>query len=80
MFVHASVGNKSLRESVAAFALEGCLDSPSLVLVNINISFTMYGNKIRLPIPEVLLHTVAGNLARSKNRQYWKPRKAVLLP
>ena len=56
MFVHASVGNKSLREYVAAFSLEGCLDSPSLVLVNINISFTMDGDKICLLVKDFRLH------------------------
>ena len=78
--MHASVENTPLREYVVAFALEGSLNSPSVVSININISFTMDGDKIRLLIPEVLLHAAAGNLARSKNRHYWKPRKAVLLP
>ena len=79
-FVHASVGNKSLGESVAAFALEGLLDSPYDVLVYINIAFAVYGDKIRFPITEVLLRAAAGDLARSKKQQDWTPRNVVLLP
>ena len=40
----------------------------------------MDGDKICLPIPEVLLRAAAGNLVRSNNWQDWKPRKAVFLP
>ena len=69
-FVHAYVGNTSLMEYVVAFALEGSLNSPSVVSININISFTMYGDKICLPIPELLHHTDAGNVVRSNNWHY----------
>ena len=77
---HTSVGNKSLGEFIATFALTGSLNSPSVVLININIVFFMDGDKIRLPITEVLLRAAAGNLARSKKHPYWTPHNAVLLP
>ena len=81
MFVHASVENKSLRGSVAAFALAGSLDSPSVVLININITFVTDGNKIYLPITKVILCAAAGNLAGSKKQRDWTPRNTVhLLP
>ena len=44
-----------------------------------DIAFAADGNKIRLPIAEVLLHAANINLARSKKHQYWTPRNAVLL-
>ena len=55
MFAHASFRNKSLGESLASFSLVGSLDSPSVVSVDVNISFTMDGDKIRLPTSELLL-------------------------
>ena len=61
-FVHASVGNKSLGESVAAFALEGLLDSPYDVLVYINIAFAVYRDKIRFPITEVCWNLIPDSL------------------
>ena len=69
MFGHAAVGNKFLRLSVVAFALAGDLRSPSVVFLKICIAFVADGGKIRLLIAEVLLRTVAGNLARSKKQQ-----------
>ena len=62
-FGHAAVGNKSFRESVVAFALAGNLSSPSVISLKIEIAFDADGNKIRLPIVEVLLHTDDGDLA-----------------
>ena len=63
-----------------AFALEGSLDSPSIISIDFNIAFAMDGNKIRLPIADVLLHAAAGDLARSKKKRDWIPQKPVLLP
>ena len=63
-----------------AFAHAGALSSPSVISFNIDIDFAADGNKIRLPIAEVLLRTAAGNLARSKKQRYWTPHNAVLLP
>ena len=40
----------------------------------------MEGNKIRLPIAEVLLHTAAGDLVTYKNQRDWTPLNTVLLP
>ena len=68
-FLHTSVGKKSLGESVAAFFMKGSLNSPSIVSINVNIAFAMDGDKIRLPIAEVLLLSVVGNLVRSKNQR-----------
>ena len=65
-FGHAAVGNKSLGESVVAFSLMGDLSSSSLVLFNIEIAFAADGDKIRLPIAEVLLCAAAGNLTQLK--------------
>ena len=49
-----------------AFALMGNLSSPSVISFNIEIAFATDGEKIRLPITEVLLRAVAGDLAQSK--------------
>ena len=77
---HASVGNKSLGESIVAFALTVSLYSPSVVSIDMNIAFSTDGNKICLPIAEVLLCVAASDLVRSKNQRDWTPRNAVLLP
>ena len=79
-FAYTFVGNKYLGESVEAFALVGSLDSPSDILININIAFATDGDKIRLPITEVIFCATAGNLVRSKKQQDWTPCNAVLLP
>ena len=79
-FAHATVGNKSLGESVVAFALAGNLDSTSVVSINTEITFATDGDKIRLPITEILLRDAAGDLKRSKKQQDCTPRNAVLLP
>ena len=78
-FAHVSFRNKSLGESVAAFALTGSLDSSSVVFIDVNITFAMDDEKICLPIVEVLLRASDGNLARSKKQDYWTPRNAFLL-
>ena len=68
-FAHASVGNKSLWEFVAAFALEGSLDSTFITLIDINIAFDTDSDKICLPITEVLLCAASRDLARSKKQR-----------
>ena len=80
MFGHLAVGNKSLGESVVAFALAGDLGSPSVIYFNLKIAFATNEEKIRLPIAEVILRAAAGNLARSKKQRDWTSRNAVLLP
>ena len=79
-FGHATVSNKSLGESIQAFALGGDLGSPSVISFNLEIEFAPDGEEIRLPITEDLLRAAAGNLARSKNQQDLQSLNAVLLP
>ena len=79
-FGHSTVGNKSLGESIQAFAPAGNLGSPSVILFNLKIAFAPEGEKIRLPITEVLIRAAAGNLARSKKQRDWQSLNAVLLP
>ena len=80
MFGHATVGNKSLGESIQDFALAGNLGSPSVISFNLKIAFALEGEKIHLPITEVLLCAAAGDLARSKRQRNWQSLNAVLLP
>ena len=78
-FGHADVGKKSLEESVVAFSIAGDISSPSFISLKIEIAFAADGDKIRLPIVEVLLCAAAVNLARSKKHREWTPRNVVLL-
>ena len=78
-FGQAAVGNKSLGESVVAFALAGDLSSPSVISFKIKIAFAADSENFRLPIAEVLLRAAAGNLARFKKQRDWTLRNAVLL-
>ena len=79
-FSHAAVGNKSLGWSVVGFELVVYISSTSAVSLNIGIAFAADGDKIRLPIAEVLLCAASGDLARSNKQRDWTPRNAVLLP
>ena len=63
-----------------AFSLAGYLRSPSIIYLKIEVDFSTDGDKIYLPIVEVLLCAAAGNLARSKKQRDWTPHNAVLLP
>ena len=63
-----------------AFALDRNLDSPSVVTIKMDIDFSTDGNKIHLPITEVILRAATGDLARSKHQQDWTLRNTVLLP
>ena len=65
-FGHTAVGNKSLGESVVAFALAGDLRSPSVISLKIDIAFAADNDKIRLLIAEVLLCAAVSNLTQSK--------------
>ena len=65
-FVHAAVGNKSLGEYVVAFSLAGNLISHSMNSLKTEVNFAADGDKIRLPITEVLLRAAAGDHTRSK--------------
>ena len=79
-FVHAAVGNNYLWGSVIAFDLEGDLISSSVISLNIEITFAADGDKIRIPITEVLLCAANGDLTCSKKQRGWTPYNAVLLP
>ena len=79
-FTHVSFRNNSLGKSVAIFSLAGSLHSSYVVLIDVNIAFTMDGDKIRLPIAEVLLCAADGKLASSKTQVYSTPYTAVFLP
>ena len=79
-FVHSTVRNKSLRESLQYFALAGNLGSPNVISFNLDIAVAPEGEKIRLPITEVLLCAVAGDLKGSKKQRDWQSLNAVLLP
>ena len=68
-FSHTAVGNNSLGESVVAFSLAGDLSSPSVISLKIKIAFSADGDKIRLPIAEVLLCAAASDLTRSKKQR-----------
>ena len=63
-----------------AFVLAGNLSSPSIISLKIGISFAADGDKICLPIAEVLLCASDGDLARSKKQREWTPRNTILLP
>ena len=45
MFGYATVGNKSLDESIQVFALAGNLGSPSIISFNLEIAFAPEGKK-----------------------------------
>ena len=47
-----------------AFALSVSLDSPYIVLIDVNITFAMDRDKINLPIAEVLFCAAVDNLAK----------------
>ena len=79
-FAHTYVGDKYLREFVAAVSLSVSLDSPSVFSININLPFATDRDSIFLPITEVLICTAAGDLAQSKKQYYWTPLNAFLFP
>ena len=70
-FGHASIGNKSLGETVTAFALAGSLESPMVVSIDADITFSSTGEKIRLPVMKVLLRAAVDNLVPSKKLGDW---------
>ena len=80
IFGHASVDKNSLWETVAAFFLAESLESPRVVSINSKRTFSSAGEKIHLPVAEVLLCAAASNLACLKNMRYLKSLNAVLLP
>ena len=79
-FVHASVGNKYLRESITAFALARLLEAPTVVSIDVEIAFAIAGDNIWIPVTEVLLRVAAVDLSRLKKNRDWVALNAVLLP
>ena len=65
-FGHSTVRNKSLGETLQAFALSGNLSSPSVIAFNLEIAFAPEEEKIRLLIMEGLLRAAAGDLKGTK--------------
>ena len=62
--VHASVGKTPLGESVTAFAQAGSLEAPTVDYIDVDIAFAIVGNRIWIPVTEVLLRAAVGDLAR----------------
>ena len=79
-FSQAAVGNKSLGESIVAFALADDPSSPSIILFNIEIAFATDSKNICLLIVEFLLCSGASDPARSKKQRNWTSCNAILLP
>ena len=63
-YVHASAGNKSLRETLNAFALAGYLEPSMVVSINVECIFSITGKKIHLLVTEVLLCATNFNLTQ----------------
>ena len=68
-FVHVSVGKTPLGESITAFSHAGSLEAPTVNYINVNIAFAIAGNRIWIPVTEVLLRAAVSDLARSKKRE-----------
>ena len=79
-FANLSIGKKSLGGSVTTFAPEGSLNLFTSVSINSDIASSMAGDKIRLPIAEVIFRAADGDLVGSKKHRDWAPLNAVLLP
>ena len=58
-YAHVSVGDKSLRETVVSFVLEGSLEATTVVLINAEHAFSDAGKNIHLPTTEFILCTAA---------------------
>ena len=63
---HTNIVNNSLGGTITAFSLTGCTDFPAVVSINTDNAFDISGNKIRLPITEVLLCSATVDLAQYK--------------
>ena len=80
MYAHASVGKKSLGETVTVFSLARYLKAPNVVLIDIWRAFSRDRESTYLPTTELLLQAATENLAISKMLQYWTSSNSVLLP
>ena len=79
-FGHVNVGNKSLRETIPEFDLEGHPKSPMVVSINTKREFDREGIQIRIPIMEILICADVIKLVHSKKQHNWVPLNSVLLP
>ena len=77
---HAFIGNKSLEETVTAFALAGFLNAPTVVTIDDECNFAGTSDNIRLPTTEVLLCAAVGNLYKLEKLRNWEDMNTVLLP
>ena len=71
---------KCLVKTVTAFTREVSLEVPTVVLIEIKRAFSGDGEKIRLPVTEVLLCANDGDLEKSYKLCNWTSRNAILLP
>ena len=78
-YVHAYVGNTSLGVLFTVFYLVGLLETPTVVSIDSNIAFANAGDKIQLPVTELILRAATGDLARSKKQRYWVAINTILL-
>ena len=79
-FVHMSIGNKPLGESVTIFTLEGYLEAPAVVSIIVNTAFAIASDKIPIPVTKELLCSNVGDLSRSKKQRDWVALNIVLIP
>ena len=79
VYVHASVGNKSLGETVTYFALAGLLEAPNMVSIGAERAGAGTRENIHLPTTEVLLRAAIGDLYKYRKLRDWAALNAVLL-
>ena len=77
-FGNATIGNKSLRETVTTFNL--IERRKSLTVVSIDTKCASARDNIRLPTTEVLPHASFSDLIHSKNICNWATLSVILLP
>ena len=78
-FAHLSVGNKTLEECITDFFLVGSFNSPSVFLIDDDITCDIAGYKIFLPIAELVLRATTSDLKWYKKQRDWVPLNAVLI-
>ena len=78
-FSHTDIWNNYLGKNVNIFSLAVFSKSPTVVSVDAKHAYASTGDKIRLPITEVILCASIRDLAHLKKIQDWVPTNAVLL-
>ena len=71
--------DKSLEESVTAFALAVSLEALIVVSIDADIAFDNAGDKIQITITKVLLCATVNDLSRLKKQRDWVALNAVLI-